>query len=304
MSPSRALFAGDISFDTTVLVDHVPEPDEKVLTSEFVEDVGGVASNAAAACQLAGVPATLLCALGTDPAALACRASLAGRGVGVLHHDVPGSTTRALITLERHGEKRLVLATGVSMYPSLEQCRTVPLDGIGWMHTAVYDRDAATELVRRCRRAGLPWSLDLEPATLSGGLAPLTDALRDAEVVFVNAHAAAALRPDPERALFAAGVRAVVRTEGAGGAHWCTHTERLAVPVPAGSPAGVDSTGAGDCLAGTFVARRLLGDRPLPALRYAVAAASYSVGRLGGQSSYAGRAELETWTVEEGATTA
>ena len=44
--------------------------------------------------------------------------------------------------------------------------------------------------------------------------------------------------------------------------------------------------------------------RGLAFYAHAVAAASYSVGRLGGQSSYAGRAELETWTVEEGATTA
>ena len=44
-----ALFAGDVSLDTTVVVAHVPEPDEKVHSSALVEDVGGVVTNAAIA---------------------------------------------------------------------------------------------------------------------------------------------------------------------------------------------------------------------------------------------------------------
>jgi ribokinase len=290
---TRALFAGDISFDTTVLVDHVPEPDEKVLTTEFVEDVGGVASNAAAACQLAGVPATLLCSLGNDQAAATCLANLTRRGVTVRHESVHGPTTRALITLERHGEKRLVLATGVSMYPTTARCRSVPLDGVGWIHTAVYDAGASAALIERCRLAGIPWSIDLEPATLTGGLDALASTLHGTAVAFVNTRAAAVLGPDPERALFAAGVRAVVRTDGAAGARWCVPGEQTTVPVPAAVTTIVDSTGAGDCLAGSFLAQRLLGHEPLAALRYAVTAASHSCGRLGGQSAYAGHAEVE-----------
>jgi len=289
---TRALFAGDISFDTTVLVDHVPEPDEKVLTTEFVEDVGGVASNAAAACQLAGVPATLLCSLGTDQAAATCLANLTRRGVTVRHEPVQGPTTRALITLERHGEKRLVLATGVSMYPTTAQCRSVPLDGVGWMHTAVYDASASAALIERCRLAGIPWSIDLEPATLSGVLDAPAATLHGTAVAFVNTRAAAVLGTGPERQLFAAGVQAVVRTDGAAGARWCVPAEQTTVAVPEAVTAIVDSTGAGDCLAGTFVAQRLLGHGPLAALRYAVTAASLSCGRLGGQSAYAGHAEI------------
>jgi ribokinase len=291
---TRALFAGDISFDTTVLVDHVPEPDEKVLTTEFVEDVGGVASNAAAACQLAGVPATLLCSLGTDQAAATCLANLTRRGVTVLHEPVQGPTTRALITLERHGEKRLVLATGVSMYPTTARCRSVPLDGVAWMHTAVYDAAASAALIQRCRVAGIPWSIDLEAATLSGGLDALAPTLHGTAVAFVNTRAAAVLGTAPARQLFAAGVQAVVRTDGAAGARWCVPAEQTTtVPVPEVVTTVVDSTGAGDCLAGSFVAQRLLGQGPLAALRYAVTAASLSCGRLGGQSAYAGHAEIE-----------
>lgn len=303
-----ALFAGDIGLDTTVVVDHVPEPDEKVLTSEFVEDVGGVAPNSAAACRLAGHPATLLCSVGTDPAAEVCVTRLGTHGVAVRHEALDGLTTRALITLDRRGEKRLVLATGVSMYPTPAACRAVDLAEVSWVHTVLYDVVAGATLIGRCRDAGIPWSIDLEPATLGSGPDTVRSCVAGADVVFVNARAAAILGPEPARRLFRAGARAVVLTDGPAGARWTVPGEaEVVVPVPPGSPPVVDTTGAGDCLAGSFVARRLAGAPPLTALRYAVAAASLSCGRVGGLASYTDQAGVHlafpALSVHEGAAT-
>lgn len=281
-----ALFVGDVSLDTSVLVHHAPDPDEKVVATGLIEDCGGVVANAAVACHLAGHPAKIVCATGDDPAAQLCLSRLARHGVAVQETRMTGPTTRAFVTLDAGGEKRLVLAKGVSMYPPMASCEAVDLDDVAWVHTALYDIEAAAALIDRCRRSGIPWSIDLEPATLDRGLPAISSCLRGAEAVFTNSRAVALLGETPQATLFEAGVRAVILTGGPDGARWLTPAEQVRVGVPSRIGPVVDSTGAGDCLAGSFVARRLSGETPTSALSYAVLAASLSCTRLGAQSSY------------------
>ena len=291
-TPKTAVFAGDVSLDSSVLVPHAPGPDEKVIAAELVEDCGGVVANAAVACHLAGAPARFAGAIGDDPAGRSCVSRLGERGVAVRPTRMAGPTARAFVTLAGDGEKRLVLAKGVSMYPPPEACEAIDLDDAGWLHTALYDVGAAAGLIDRCRRSGVPWSIDLEPATFGSGLPAVAACLRGAEVVFVNARATALLGEGAETALFAAGVRAVVETGGPSGARWRTPADQVTARVPAGIGPIVDSTGAGDCLAGSFVARRLCGETPATALNYAVLAASLSCTRLGAQRSYPDRGAI------------
>jgi ribokinase len=86
------------------------------------------------------------------------------------------------------------------------------------------------------------------------------------------------------------GAKAVVRTLGAEGA--TLHEANAHFRLPAPRCAAVDTTGAGDCLAGWFVAERVLGATSAEALGTAVVAATSSCGRLGGQSSYPSRHEV------------
>lgn len=286
-----ALFAGDVSLDTTTVVDHVPEPDEKVHASALVEDVGGVVANAAIACRLAGSPAALLATFGADMAGTICRARLQDRGVELRTAGDRGTTSRALITLDRHGEKRLVLATGASLFPDEEACGAFDLSGVAWLHTAVYGPAAA--LIGRCRQARIRWSLDLEPATLRDGLDPMLPCLDGATTVFVNTRAAAILGGDPTAALFAAGVAQVVYSLGAVGARLRTPTDDVVVHAPRSGRPVVDTTGAGDCLAGTYVSGLLFGLPPIESLRRGVTAASLSCRGLGGPASYPNPADVD-----------
>jgi ribokinase len=289
---TQALFVGDIGLDTTATVDHVPEPDEKILASEFAESAGGVVANTAFACRRAGIEVRLLCTTGDDAAAERAVSQLRGAGVVVETAVAAGATCRAIIVLEPTGEKRLILVPGVSMYPSLEQIRSASLAEVAWVHTAAYDHDAAALLADRCREAGQPWSLDLEPATFDRDLAEIEPVLQGAAVVFVNSRAGRALGADPAGRLFEHGVEAVILSRGPEGAVWVTPTVRIVVPVS--TPVGrvVDTTGAGDCLAGWFISESLAGADPTSALETAVAAASLSCTRLGAQASYPDRTEL------------
>jgi ribokinase len=292
-APRTALFAGDVSLDTTVVIGHVPEPDEKVHSSALVEDVGGVVTNAAIACRRAGVPATLVVALGDDLAGQICRARLHEHGIEPHVATRRGITSRALIMLDGHGEKRLVLAAGVSLAPDERSCLDVDLVDASWLHTAAYDRAATIALVDRCRTTAIPWSLDLEPATLRDGLPPLRRCLDGAAAVFVNTRAAALLGPDPAGTLLAAGVRQVICTLGADGARLHAAAGAVLIAAPPSAEPVVDTTGAGDCLAGTYIAELCRGQDPADALRVAVTAASMSCRRLGGPASYARRDDVQ-----------
>ncbi|MFE2378751.1 carbohydrate kinase family protein [Streptomyces sp. NPDC059398] len=297
--PTRtALLVGDTVFDTTVRVDALPAADEKVVSTDLTDALGGVVTNAAVACSLTGAPTALVSAVGSDTAGRECVARAERAGMDFRPEVTDGRSSRAVITIAEDGEKHLVLVPGARMYPSDEVCRTLPLDGTGWLHTAVYDPAAARTLLARCAESGVPWSIDLEPATFADGIETLAAHLDGAATVFCNARAAQAIGPEPERVLFGLGVRSVIFTDGSRGARWCTpggaegSGRMVGVPAPSDPPPVIDTTGAGDCLAGSFVGMMLETGDPLAALRYAVTAASHSCSGFGAGASYATRAEL------------
>jgi ribokinase len=284
MSCSVALFAGDVSLDLTLHIAHVPQPDEKVHVGAASESAGGVVANAAVACARTGVATRVLLRAGADAVGGRVLAELAERGVDVTASSRDGETCRVVVLLEPHGEKRLLLYPGTSMYPTLAQVQALSLADVAWMHTATYDIAASAALIARSRAAAIPWSVDLEPATFTAGIAALEPHLHGAAVVFCNARAAAALGEDAASVLFAMGAHAVVLTEGRAGATWCEGDERWHLAAPAIVP--VDTTGAGDCLAGWLVAGLVAGVPKHRALADAVLAASISCLRPGAQLSY------------------
>jgi 2-dehydro-3-deoxygluconokinase len=77
------------------------------------------------------------------------------------------------------------------------------------------------------------------------------------------------------------GAAAVAVTMGSRGLHVVTCGETTHLP-PASPPRIVDTTGAGDVLAGTTAARLALGDQLLDALRHAGGAAAQSLAGPGG----------------------
>ena len=284
MTPIAALFVGDVSWDLTLHIDHVPLPDEKVHAENASESAGGVIANAAVAAALAGASTKALIKCGDDLIGREIVARMAARGIEVSASVAPGLTCRVVILLEPHGEKRLLLHPGVSMYPTSDQTETALLDGVGWVHTAIYDSGAAIALVNRCRKRGIRWSIDLEPATFVNDVAELASQLAGATVVFCNTRAAAKLGPDPVSRLQSLGAKAVILTQGQAGAAWCAGTAHTIIAAPR-LPV-VDTTGAGDCLAGWFIAETLRGADPVAALNVAVAAATVSCGATGAQSSF------------------
>ncbi|WP_336799244.1 carbohydrate kinase family protein [Kaistia sp. MMO-174] len=287
------LFVGDVSLDLSLQAPHMPAPDEKVHCTASTEGMGGVVTNTAVAFSRAGGSAALGIQLGTDHASSQVRGELEA----VLRLDlrpavVPGGLCRVVTMIEPHGEKRLLLYPGVSIYPDASAVAALRLDDIAHLHTACFG-PAAEALVSRARQAGIGWSIDLEPASFSGGIATLAPVLDGARVVFVNDRAADAISGDPIARLRDLGVGDVVRTRGPLGAELHRETgEVLYAPPPKGLVI-VDTTGAGDCLAGWFLAGIAAGWRIDTVLARAVRAASIACTRVGAQTAYPTLSELE-----------
>lgn len=288
-----ALFVGDASLDLTMVASHVPAPDEKVHVETALEAPGGVIANAAVACARTGIRAHALLQLGNDMVATQVVAGLQAQAVIPQVEQVPGRTCRVVILLEPHGEKRLLLDPGVSMYPAAAQIAATDLTPFAWVHTASYGA-AAFDLVARCRAAGLPWSLDLEPASFASGLEAIAPLLDGAAMVFCNNRAAAQIGGSAPAHLLGMGVQTVIRTMGAQGARLIQASRDIFQPAPS-LAAVVDTTGAGDCIAGWLIGETLLGAPQADALYRAVLAASLSCLGLGAQHSYPHPADIDAW---------
>jgi ribokinase len=284
-----ALFVGDVTLDLTMVASHIPNPDEKVHVSHSVEAVGGVIANAAVACARTGTSAKALFQLGSDNASTVVEMALVNRGIDIAIDKVEGRTSRVVVIIEPHGEKRLLLDPGVSLYPSEQAVRLIDLRNVNWVHTAVYG-EAAELLVSRCRQSKLAWSLDLEPASFPEGIHSLASVIDGAAVVFCNDRAAAAIGDQATETLLSMGAKAVIRTLGSGGARYLSADAAVRAFAP--EIAIADTTGAGDCLAGWFVGEVVAGTPVNAALQAAVVAATLSCRFFGAQNSYPDRFEV------------
>jgi ribokinase len=286
MTSPRVLFVGDAGLDTMVQFDHMPGPDEKVVADAVAEGPGGVVANAAVAAARAGARAHLVTSLGDDAAGRSLPLQLAGEGVEVHIDKSPKQTCRAIILIDRGGEKRLLLSPDAAMYPSEKTIAELDLDGVNWVHTAAYDLGCAALLLSRCKSHGVKASIDLEPATMPGGFDDVEGMLGDCHTVFVNERARALIGHDAIARILRTGVPEVVETLGGRGIRLHTAATTVAIAAPVLDRPVVDTTGAGDALAGWHAARRSAGDAAIDALTQAVAAASLSVGGSGGITSY------------------
>ncbi|MFJ8794812.1 carbohydrate kinase family protein [Streptomyces sp. NPDC102462] len=282
---ATALFCGDIAFDVALRVPRFPDPDQKTHAFEHLVSAGGVAANAAVACARQGVDAALLAVVGDDVFGAYATDRLAAHGVDVTGvTTTPGMTALSVCTLAEDGEKRLVYTSSVSQYPPPERVRDAELAGVDWIHTSCLHPEGAAVLAERARAAGIALSIDLEPLALAHGMDALAPALHGAAVVFLNERTAAEIG-DVHGFAARHRLKSVVRTGGSRGATLTYESGEIAVAPP---PAAriVDTTGAGDCLAGVYIARSLCGADPHSALRAAVASATYACGHLGAQGGY------------------
>lgn len=273
---------GSMNADVVVEVERIPRPGDTVLGSNTQISPGGKGGNVAVAAAKAGAQVAFVGAVGEDDHAGMLENALLAAGVDVTHlHHVQAPTGTAYITIDAHGENAIVVAPGANAALSASEVDAaadtlsvaavvfgvleVPMDALsraaGHARRMVLNASPVQELPDPLLRRLDPLIVNRGEAIELAGVDGSDDHLLDA--------------------LLGKGVRSVVITLGSAGAIGATAHERFIAAAPEVDV--VDTTGAGDTLAGVLC-HHLAQGLPLPeALPHAVASAADSVTRRGAQ---------------------
>lgn len=299
MTPRRLdgaplVVVGDASIDYFVRVPHLAGNDNKTIGTLIGVHGGGMSANLAAAAAAHGADVGLVTRIGDDLDSVAAMAEL--RRLGVNLDDtitVPGGRTwLCFIQLDASGEKALVGAdTGVKT-PELADITlpaasttsiVVPLtDDVAWA-AAVADR--AADL-------GHAVAIDLEPDAAVPGDEYVERLLARSDIVFVNRDAAARFGDGPEDAatsILARGPHQVVVSFGRDGAYGFSRDGTAFHASAVGRITAIDTTGAGDALAGGTLGALTRGLDFASAVRAGVATATRCIRHVGSRTYLADR---------------
>ncbi|MEO8753977.1 MAG: ribokinase [Casimicrobiaceae bacterium] len=280
---------GSINLDLVARVERIPAPGQTLSATAFAMAPGGKGANQALAARRAGAEVALFGAVGRDTFAAAALANLVAAGVrldGIM--PVDGATGIALINVDDRGENAITVVPGAN---HLARAAQVPDALLARGNTLLMQLEVpiaeVEALAARAHRAGARVVLNAAPAMhLSPAL------LCDVDVLIVNEHEASsfamnwAIPADPMTFFAYAGEQfglAAVLTLGPRGALTVLDGQ----PVRA-EPARVevlDTTGAGDALAGALAAALDRGVALQGALAEGVSAGAYACTHHGAQPS-------------------
>lgn len=111
----KGLFVGLATLDVVSHVDRTPDVDEKVEAEDVWVGVGGPAANASIAFCAMGGEATLLTALGCNPAAKIASEDLERQGVGATDLYIGGTFPVSLVTVDSSGHRSVVSRNGADV---------------------------------------------------------------------------------------------------------------------------------------------------------------------------------------------
>ncbi|WP_437781548.1 PfkB family carbohydrate kinase [Sorangium sp. So ce1097] len=265
---------GSITADLIGYGPKLPRPGESVLGRSFLVAPGGKGANQAVAAARAGARVRLAGARGDDAHGELCAAALAADGVELSAVAVHrGATTGvALICVDAAGENQILAIPGANALVA----PPAPCGASVWLCQGEIPTEAVDGVLKAARADG---ALSICNPSPVNAIDPALVARFDLAIVNELEHEA--LRGHlPGR---------VVLTRGARGAVLLPSGEEF----PALPARAIDTTGAGDALAGVLAGGLAAGMAIEDALRLAIAAAAISVEREGCQPSYPTRAEVE-----------
>jgi ribokinase len=254
---------GSINADHIYSVPHLVAPGETLSATDYAMGLGGKGANQSVAAARAGAQVHHIGAVGPD-GAWAVRA-LGAFGVEVSRIvTVEAPTAHAIIQVDATGENAILLFAGANMHvpkPDFAQAQA------GDLLLLQNETNGTVEAARAAQARGLMVIYSAAPfdADAVRKILPYIDLL------LVNSVENASLETELDEIT----VERVV-TRGASGAEWIGVAHFPAHPVKA-----VDTTGAGDCFAGTLAAGLDAGVSREDALRRAIIASALQVTKKG-----------------------
>ncbi len=285
---SRVVVCGSLNMDVVVQSARLPERGETILGAEVSFLPGGKGLNQAIASARLGVPTAMVGAVGNDSFANGLRGFLADNDVDSTSvTEVEGPATGVALIQVADGDNSITVASGANMHFEASMLHHEPQRDEVWVAQFETPLAATQEILARAREAGARTVLNLAPfAEHPAELMKSVDVAVLNEIELSQATGARLDASSSQERVVAAcnilrdrGARAVIATLGARGAIVVTATGVDAIPAFPSKVA--DTTGAGDCFVGALASQLAAGRTPAEAARFASAAASCSVEKLG-----------------------
>lgn len=304
--PAGVLCTGNVVFDMLV---H-PVDQLRWGATTWVETIGhsmgGNGANTSYALACLGVPVRLVSVVGDDNFGDEMLAGLRSAGVDTRPVSRSYGASATTISLVKSDGNRLFLhKPGVNLYALAEPIEFTNglLQGVSRYHVAnpfslPAFRAHTAESLRRARAAGLATSLDAAWDSQGRWLEDLGASLPYVDLLFVNEEECRMLTGlesprEGAQELLKAGAGAVVVKLGPEGCMVLAGGEEFSVPAFAVEV--VDTTGAGDCFAGGFLAALQRGLPLRDAASFANAVGGLSVRRVGSVAGLFSWEETEEW---------
>lgn len=305
-APRRVICAGNIVADVLVR----PVEEVKFETTTWVESIeqhmGGNGANTSFALARLGVPVALHGMVGRDDFGSHLRAKLRNAGVDVQRlgeSDAPTASTVVLVNPS--GARGFLHQPGVSRAAFHDPIRFATEPETHFHLANLFSlpglRNTARETMRSAREAGLSTSLDTGWDARGEWLKILAPVLPFVDLLFVNEGEGQVLAETAaEEAIgqffLGHGVGAVILKVGARGCVIFDGDD--ARPVKGFSVPVVDTTGAGDCFAGGFLAGLHHGLSTLESARLANAVGALTIQKLGSTDGLLSYPDTQSWMQE------
>jgi len=270
------------------------------------QNLGGNGSNTSYTLGMLGVPVRLLGLVGRDAFGDLALSILAKARVDLsLVGRSEAPTTASVCPINAAGERLFLHRVGSSaeVFPEPIEFTSQILAGMSHFHLAnVFAlpemRKRAPETLARARQAGLTTSQDTGWDARGRWIADIEGCLPHLDVFFMNQDEARMLSGSADaeqaaRCMQSMGARDVVVKLGAEGC--AVFTPDSAERFPGFEVEVVDTTGAGDCFVGGFLAALSRGASYPQAARFANAVGALSVQKLGAVNGVRTPAETEAW---------
>jgi len=274
---------GSINVDHVYAVPHLVGPGETLAADSLNTMLGGKGANQSVAAARAGARAVHIGAVGPEGGPWVDQ--LRAFGVEARVAEVEEATGHANICVDDAGENMIVIFSGANIKQSLSHLEMALADaGAGdylLLQNETNLRRAAAELAHA---RGMRVVFSAAPFSVAAvrEMLPHTDLLVMNEVEAAQLQAALGDIDLPDRLI----------TRGAQGVTWFGDED---ISLPAFSVTPVDTTGAGDCFIGTFVAGLDQGLDVAQALRLGQAASAIQVTRPGTADAIPTRAETDAF---------
>ena len=300
---NKVVVIGSINQDVVVSLERAPNGGETVVARNASMFPGGKGANQAVAAALAGANVTLIGRVGSDAFGPALKEYLRARGLDLkVASDGVAGTGMAVIFVEDNGENRIAVIAGANALVGNQEVAAVESIGEGdylVVQNEIPIRTTVAALVA-ARTRGATTIYNPAPAMPIDGRA-----IAATDILVVNEHEFTTVLKGVEIDISnRAGLREIVVSSARllkldliltlGTAGVIASIDGSVVDLLARTVRVVDTTGAGDCFVGAFVAFLAAGRERPDALIMANVAASLSVQSLGASSSFPTREEIET----------